>query len=151
MLYHLDVQNGKYVVKYKIPVVEGYNPSTVAYSYRSLQRGMTKAIASLVSEANGNDPDLTNHPWALHSVWKVQGTLNIAVILEWQPASAVPRTITTGNVTPATSSSTTAIPRLRSPSVTDADETASILYVVPFVDHTWRLKIASTLPPSYEA
>ena len=151
MLYHLDVQNAKYVVKYKIPVVEGHNPSTVAYLYKQLQRGMIKAIASLVSEANGNDPDLTNHPWALHSVWKVPGSPSIAVILEWQPASAVPRTITTGNVTPAASSSTTAFTRLRSPSVTDADETASILYVVPYVDNTWKLKIASTLPPSYVA
>ena len=140
MLYHLDVQNGLYVVKYKIPVIEGYKPSTVLFSYYQLEVTATKAIESLVSDANGNDPDLTNHPWALHGVWKVPGSQSIAVILEWQPASAGPRTITTGSVTPAASSSTTAFPPLTSPSVAEADETASIVYVVPYVDNTLEAK-----------
>ena len=52
---------------------------------------------------------------------------NIAVIFEWQRASAVPRTVTADNLTPIESSSTTPFTALTSLSVAETGETASIL------------------------
>ena len=94
-----------------------------------LQTRMSSAIAA---GANGNNRDLTEHPWALHSIFGLLASQDIAVILEWQPASAVPHTVTVGNMVPVARSSTpTCIPLMPSISITgEASETASILYVI---------------------
>lgn len=134
MLYHLHKEGATYVVMRKIPVIQGYKPLGIPASYHQLDVGATKAIASLISDANANDPDLTKHPWALLSIWRLATPEGIAVILEWQPASTVPRTVTVGNVSPNVppmgSSSTP------SSAVAEFDETASILCVIPSVDYT---------------
>src|SRR5258708_9710626 len=90
MLYHLNNKNGHHILSYKIPVSEGHNPSNVSVSYDQLDVEVRDVISSLVWDANGNDPDLTKHPWALHSVWKLQASHGLGVILRWQPAIAVP-------------------------------------------------------------
>ena len=139
MLYHLKKENGKYVLGHKIPVSEGYKASDLPLSYNELDADVRDVISSLVWDANGNNPDLTKHPWALHSIWKLQASKGLAVILEWQPASAVPRTsVVGGNATPVASSSTFMFASSRSSgsSMTEADETSSILYVIPKVDDT---------------
>lgn len=150
MLSHLNVPNGIYVVKYKFPVVEGHTPSTILYPYNQLQLGMIKVTASRLG-SQWQRPGSHESPMGTAQRLECPSVPSIAVILEWQPASGVPRTVNTGNVTLVASSNRTTFPPLRSSSVTYADETASILYVVPYVDETWRLKIANTLPPSYEA
>ncbi len=111
-------------------MIEGYKPFAASAAYAQLEIEATKAIASLVSDANGNEPDLTKHPWALHSIWRLAAPFGIAVILEWQPAKAgsqVPQVL-------VASGSPTAFATLRSSSAAEAGETASILYVVPYVD-----------------
>jgi len=110
MLYHLHKTGGRYVVGYKIPVAEGHRPSTAYIPYDQLDTQETKAIASLVADANDNNPDLTKHPWALYGVWKLSAPQGVVVILEWQPASSVPPTVTVGGVTPVGGSSTTMAP-----------------------------------------
>ena len=87
----------------------------------------SKVIASLISDANGNDPDLAKHPWALHSIWRLSMMRSLGVILEWQPACAVPQTVPVDDV--ASSGTLTFIPLTPS----NAGETASILYVVQYV------------------
>jgi hypothetical protein len=135
MLYHLYREGKKFVIRCKIPVSESYRPSATSVPYHKLNVEATNAVASLVSDANGNDPDLTKHPWALHSLWRLPASQDVAVILEWQPATAIPQTATAGDVTPVASSSTTSLTPLRSSGVEEADDTASIMYVIPFV-HT---------------
>ena len=133
MLYHLHKEGATYVVMRKIPVIQGYKPLGLPASYHQLDIGATKAIASLISGANGNEPDLTKHPWALLSIWRLATPEGITVILEWQPASTVLRIVTIGNVAsnvpPIESSSTP------SSAVAEFDETASILSVIPSVDY----------------
>jgi hypothetical protein len=136
MLYHLSKEGGVYVMKYKIPVVEGHKPSGVSLMYNQIDLEASSVIASLVWEANGNDPDLTKHPWALHSVWRLPAAQTLAVILEWQPTSALPRTLVVGNMTTMASSSTSMFTPSRSSNVAEADDTASIMYVVPHVDYS---------------
>jgi hypothetical protein len=136
MLYHLHKEGSKYVIKCSIPVTQDYKPLVIPAPYSKLDIEATKAIASLVSDANNNNPDLTKHPWALHSVWRLATLLGIAVILEWQPATTMTRTTTAGDVTPVESGSTTLFTPLRLLSVAGADETASILYVIPYVHYT---------------
>ena len=58
----------------------------------------------------------------------------LAVTLEWQPAGVGPRAVSVGNVTPVASSNTIDFATLRSSRAAEADDTASILYVVPYVD-----------------
>ena len=116
MLYHLHREGANYAIKCKIPVVEGYKPSATPVPYNQLAVEATKALASLVSDANGNNPDLTKHPWVLLSVWKLLVPLGLAVILEWQPVGVGPRTVSLGNVTSVPSSSATT---LGSPGATD--------------------------------
>ena len=60
--------------------------------YNRLDPKATKAIAALVSRANGDEPDLTRHPWALLGVWGLSAPApqtpapeGAIVILEWQP------------------------------------------------------------------
>jgi hypothetical protein len=65
MLYHLSKEGGVYLINYKIPVVKGHEPSAVSLMYNRIESSFT---ASLVWDANGNDPDLTEHPCALDSV-----------------------------------------------------------------------------------
>jgi len=91
MLYHLRAGTRGYTIAHKFPVSENYQPSLVSLSYNQIdQRDARGVIASLVSGANGNDPDLTRHPWALHSIWMLQDQ-GLAVILECQHAGALPR------------------------------------------------------------
>jgi hypothetical protein len=135
MIYHLNKEGGAYVIKYKIPVVEGHKPSAVSLMYNQIDHEASSVTASLVWDAKGNDPDLTKYPWALHSVWRLPQPQTLAVILEWQPASALP-TLAVGNMTPMTSSGTVMFTPLRSSSVAEVDETASIMYIVPYVDYT---------------
>jgi hypothetical protein len=127
MLYHLHKTGGRYVIKYKIPVAEGHTPFTTCIPYDQLDFEASKAIASLVSDANDNNLDLTKHPWALHSVWALSAPQGVVVILEWQPVSTMPQTATVGYVPPVESSSTNVFNPLRSSSVAEASETASIL------------------------
>ena len=139
MLYHLKKEDGKYVLGHKIPVSEGHKASDVSLLYNDLDVEARDVISSLVLDANGNNPDMTKHPWALHSVWKFQASKGLGVILEWQPASAVPQTsVVGGNATPVASSSPFMFASSRSSgsSMTEADETSSILYVIPKVDDT---------------
>lgn len=124
MLYHLNKVGGAYVIKYKMPVCENHKPSTVSLAYDHIDRETCTAIASHISGANGNDQDLTKHPWALHSIWRLSTSQDVAIILEWQPARAVPHIATVGSVVPVASSSTPTFIPLRPG---DAGETASIL------------------------
>jgi hypothetical protein len=135
MLYHLHKEGANYVVRCNIPVTQGYKPLATPAPYNKLDIEATKAIASLVSDANGNNPDLTRHPWALHSVWGLAAPRGIAVILEWQPAAAMPRAITAGYVTSVASSSTTTFTQSGLSNVPETDETASMLYVIPYVHY----------------
>jgi hypothetical protein len=135
MLYHLNKEGGVYVINYKISVVEGHKPSAVSLMYSQIDLEVSGVIASLVWDTNGNNPDLMKHPWVLHSVWRLPAPQALAAIFEWQPASAL-ATLVVGNMTPMSGSSTTMFSPLRSSSVAEADETASIMYVVPYVDYT---------------
>ena len=137
MLYHLNNKDGKWVLSYKIPVIEGHKPSNLSLSYDQLAVEVRDAISSLVWDANGNNPDLIDHPWALHSVWKLQASPGLGVILEWQPASATPRTNVIGeNTTPVMRSRTFMLAPSWSSSMAEADETSSILYVISKGGHT---------------
>ena len=133
MLYHLHKEGERYVMKYKIPVVEGHRPLTTHVPYDMLDIEASKAIALLVSGANGHNLDLTKHPWALHSIWRLMAPQGLIVILEWQPASTGPQAVTIGNVTPVRGSSTTVVVPFMSSGVAEASETASILYVLQCV------------------
>lgn len=136
VLYHLHKEGAEYVLRCKIPVAEGYKPASTPLPYDKLDTEATKAIATLVSDINGNEPDLTKHPWALFGVWVLVHPQGIAVTLEWQPASVGPRAVSVGNVTPVASSSTIGFDTLRLSSAAEDDETASIMYVVPNVETT---------------
>lgn len=90
MLYHLQRKNSTYVETFKIPVDS--LPSSLRLPYNHLDIKATKAIALLVSRANGDEPDLTKHPWALLGVWGLSALApqtpapeGAVVILEWQP------------------------------------------------------------------
>jgi len=150
MLYHLHKEGAGYAVRCNIPVTQDYKPLATPAPYNKLDTEATKAIASLVSEANGNDPDLTKHPWALRSVWGLAAPQGIAVLLEWQPAAAMPRFVTADDATSVTSGSMT--PRtvvagygssvasgsgtVRWKGVDEADETGSFMYVIPYAHYT---------------
>ena len=79
MLYHLDRLGGTYVIKYIIPVVEGHQPSTAVLPYDPINVEACKVSASLISDANGNDPNLTKQPWALHSIWRLSMMRSLGV------------------------------------------------------------------------
>ena len=134
VLYHLHKEGAIYVIRCKISVAEGYKPTSAPVPYDKLDTEATKAIALLVSDSNGSEPDLTKHPWALLGVWVLAFPQGVAVTLEWQPAGVGPRAVSVGDVTSVASSSTTEFATLRSPRVADDGDTASILYVVPYVD-----------------
>ena len=127
MLYYFEKEHERYVMKYKIPVIEGHKPISIGTSYDKLDIEASKAIASLISEANGSNPDLTKHLWALSSIWQLMPAVSMVVILEWQPACMQPQAATVGNVIPVASSSMTAFNPFRSSSKKVAGETASIL------------------------
>jgi len=133
VLYHLNKENGQYVLSHKLPVSEGHKPSDTSLSYNQIELEARDVVSSLVWDANGNEPDMTRHPWALHSVWKLQLSQGLAVLLEWQPARAVPRTsvVVGGNATPVASSSTSLLTPSRSSSLVETDETASIFAQPP--------------------
>lgn len=90
MQYHLQKENSTYVEKFKIPVDS--LPSSARFPFNRLDTKATKAIAFLVSRANGDEPDMTSHPWALLGVWGLSAPASqtpapegVVVILEWQP------------------------------------------------------------------
>ena len=140
MLYHLTKHGEEYVLGHKVPVSEGHRPSNLLLSYSQIDVSARDVISSLVCDANGNDPDLTRHPWALHSIWKLQASQGLALILEWQPASVVPRmSIVGGNTTPVTTNNSFIFTPVRSSSLAEVDETNSIKYVVLNVDYNLRL------------
>jgi hypothetical protein len=134
----LPPQQGRWGVRHKVQDPRGRRPQALrclAHVQPDRRHEASSVTASLVWDAKGNDPDLTKYPWALHSVWRLPQPQTLAVILEWQPASALP-TLAVGNMTPMTSSGTVMFTPLRSSSVAEVDETASIMYIVPYVDYT---------------
>ena len=140
MLYHLTKDGEEYVLGYKLPVSEGHRPPDHSLPYEKIDLRVRDVISSLVWDANSNEPDLTRHPWALHSVWKLQVSQGLAVILEWQPASAVPRvSVVGGNATPVAADNTFVFTTMRSSGLAEADETNSIKYVELNVDYNLRL------------
>jgi len=92
MLYHLSrTSQYLYDLNLSLPVAADYQPAKEKMVYAQLGSRAQEAVASLVRQANGNNQDLTKHPWALLGVYEATlTTKSFAVILQWQPAEAIP-------------------------------------------------------------
>jgi len=78
-------------MSFKIPVAANYRPKKEKLPYSQIASRAQEAVTNLVWGVNGNNRDLTKHPWALLGIYEATlTTKSFAVILQWQPAEAVP-------------------------------------------------------------
>jgi hypothetical protein len=111
MLYYLTrTPQDHYVVNIKLPVTADYQAAEEKLRYAQLDVEAREAITELVWRANGHNPDLTNHLWALLCAFKASMENSLAVTLQWQPAEASPPPLlgTTPHIPPRTSSGVSA-------------------------------------------